>query len=163
MALRLATRDGHRAIRSLLLLLAITACSGADAPARAPADASPDTVADTVADRAAGAGPRVLGCSADARPGLEVAAADARTGAALGGFTVVLAFDPAGSAPSVDSSTAAVQPPLLWHGPLERAGRFALRVRKVGYRPWDTTGVVVTRDRCHVQTLRLDIQLVPQP
>ena len=129
-----------------LQVLVLAACGRADAPA------------DAAADR----GPGLIGCSADARPGVEVAVTDGRTGAALGGFTVVLASDPAGPAPSLDSSTVAAQPPQVWRGALERAGRFSLRVTKARYLPWDTTGVVVTRDECHVQTVRLDVRLMPQ-
>jgi hypothetical protein len=103
--------------------------------------------------------PGVVGCSAEVRSGIEVAAVDARSGAALGDFTVVLYPEPSG-APR-DSSRAPSVPPAIWHGAPERAGRFGLRVTRAGYRPWDTAGVVVTRDVCHVRTIRLAVRLAP--
>lgn len=44
----------------------------------------------------------------------------------------------------------------------ERAGTYEIVVRKDGYMEWSQDGVVVTRDRCHVQTVRLDIVLEKQ-
>src|SRR5688572_6407075 len=96
------SRTIRRSMGFLLLLL--TACARTDAPA--------DAVADS--------GSSVVGCSADARPGIEVAATDGRTGAALGGFTVVLASDPAGLGPNLDSGTVATHPPTVWRGASER-------------------------------------------
>jgi hypothetical protein len=166
---------------SFSLLLA--ACTRADVP---DAGAAADTVAGAAAGDSSGEGDiggGVLGCSADARPGITLTATDAYTGAALSGFTVVLRTadeDGDGAAATVnrrrggatlmaplDSVTVSARPPLrpppiIWAGASERAGRYAVRVTKPGYRPWDTTGVVVTGDRCHVQTVRLDVRLQPE-
>ena len=105
-------------------------------------------------------GPAVISCSAEVRAGIAVTATDARSGAALGDFTVVLYPERSG-APR-DSSRAASAPAAVWHGAPEQTGRFALRVTRAGYQPWDTAGVVVTRDVCHVRTVRLAVPLAPQ-
>jgi hypothetical protein len=145
-----------RAGRCAVLLLA--ACTRGDSPA---IDGGPTI------DRAIDSGPRVdsgpavVSCSAEARPGIEVTATDTRSGAALGGFTVRLQPRMPGAGAARDSSRAAPVPPAVWHGAQERAGRFTLRVTKPGYRPWDTAEVVVTRDVCHVRTVRLTVPLEP--
>jgi hypothetical protein len=95
------------------------------------------------------------------RPGIEVTATDARSGAPLGDFTVVLRPEAPGAGSPRDSSRAATAPPAVWYGAPEQAGRFTLRVTRAGYQPWDTAGVVVTRDVCHVRTLRLPVPLEP--
>lgn len=43
----------------------------------------------------------------------------------------------------------------------ERAGTYAVRVRAAGFAPWDTAGVRVTEDECHVRPVRLDVRLRP--
>lgn len=142
----------HPAHRAALLLAACS-CGDAPAPDRGPAiDSTPR--ADST--------PAVVSCSAEARPGIAVTAVDARSGAALGDFTVVLHPEAPGAGAPEDSSRAAPAPSAVWYGASERAGRFALRVTRAGYRAWDTAGVVVTRDVCHVQTVRLTAPLEPR-
>ena len=145
---RLRTHLGRCAV----LLLAACARDSAP-PAR---DRGPAVDSGAAVDGA----PAVVGCSAEVRAGIAVTATDARTGAALGDFTVVLSPGPSG-APR-DSSRAASAPPATWHGAPEQTGRFALRVTRAGYQPWDTAGVLVTRDVCHVHTVRLAVPLAPQ-
>ena len=131
--------------------MALAACASQDGP---PIDsvAHRDTApADT--------GPQVIGCSADARPGLQVAVRDAATGAALGGYTVVLRADSTGPRSALDSVTVPTAD--VWGGALEQAGRFAVRVTRPGYHTWDSAGIVVSRDRCHVILRRLDVLLRP--
>jgi hypothetical protein len=152
-------RARARAGRCAVLLLA--ACTRGDSPAigGGPAiDGGPRVDSGRRVDR----GPAVVGCSAEARPGIEVTATDARSGAALGDFAVSLRPGVPGSGAPRDSGRAAPAPPAVWYGPPEQAGRFTLRVSKAGYRSWDTAGVVVTRDGCHVRTVRLRVPLEPR-
>ena len=52
-----------------------------------------------------------------------------------------------------------------WIGPLdfagERAGSYDLEVRASGYQTWRRNGVRVTKGRCHVGTVVLQVRLVP--
>lgn len=43
----------------------------------------------------------------------------------------------------------------------ERPGTYSVSVRAPGYQPWDTAGVVVTADACHVHTEKLHAMLTP--
>ena len=36
----------------------------------------------------------------------------------------------------------------------ERAGTYSISIRKTGFSPYDTTGVTVTKDACHVQPVQ---------
>lgn len=150
---------GPRLRRCTVLLLA--GCTGGDSSS---VDRPPPVDSARPADSAppADSGRGVVGCSADARPGLAVTAIDARSGAVLGDFTVVLEPERTAADRRRDSSRAGAAPTAVWYGALEQAGRFTLRVTKEGYRPWDSTGVEVTRDVCHVRTVRLAVPLEPR-
>jgi hypothetical protein len=43
----------------------------------------------------------------------------------------------------------------------ERAGRYAVHLEGPGYEAWDTAGVEVTRDACHVRTATFTARLTP--
>lgn len=45
----------------------------------------------------------------------------------------------------------------------ERTGRYVVQVVADGYQAWDTTGVQVTADECHVRTARFTAALDPVP
>lgn len=45
----------------------------------------------------------------------------------------------------------------------ERAGTYDITVTAPGYRAWDTTGVKVTADECHVRGVNLTARLAPEP
>jgi hypothetical protein len=45
----------------------------------------------------------------------------------------------------------------------ERTGRYVVLVEADGYQGWDTVGVQVTRDECHVRTARFTAALDPAP
>jgi hypothetical protein len=45
----------------------------------------------------------------------------------------------------------------------ERAGIYVVQIEADGYLPWDTTGVRVTEDDCHVRTVRFTADLEPVP
>ena len=44
----------------------------------------------------------------------------------------------------------------------EQTGRYAVRVRKAGYRLWSLAPVDVYRDQCHVRTVELVARLQPE-
>jgi hypothetical protein len=48
-------------------------------------------------------------------------------------------------------------------GAHERAGIYSVQLEAVGYEPWDTAGVRVTEDECHVRTARFTAALEPAP
>ncbi len=45
----------------------------------------------------------------------------------------------------------------------ERSGRYVVQIEADGYQPWDTAGVEVTADECHVRTERFTATLEPVP
>jgi hypothetical protein len=53
--------------------------------------------------------------------------------------------------------------PLVLHAAGERAGWYDVSVKKAGYSDWRRTPVRVTKDDCHVRTVRLAARLQPAP
>jgi hypothetical protein len=45
----------------------------------------------------------------------------------------------------------------------ERAGIYSLHLELDGYQAWDTAGIQVNRDECHVRTVNLAAALQPAP
>ena len=45
----------------------------------------------------------------------------------------------------------------------ERTGRYVVQVEADGYQPWDTAGIRVTADECHVRTARFTAALEAVP
>ena len=43
----------------------------------------------------------------------------------------------------------------------ERTGTYSVTVSKVGYESWDTAGLVVTANECHVNPVLLQVRLTP--
>jgi hypothetical protein len=58
---------------------------------------------------------------------------------------------------------ANAQPDTLYFGPFdlayERAGRYDLEIQAPTYRPWRLTGIRVTENECHVQTVPVQARL----
>jgi hypothetical protein len=56
-------------------------------------------------------------------------------------------------------------PPLVvtMIGADERAGTYIVQLEAVGYQPWDTSGIRVTGNECHVRTASLTADLEPVP
>jgi hypothetical protein len=64
----------------------------------------------------------------------------------------------------VSSITEDVPPRVrMLMGAEERAGRYVVHIEAEGYLPWDTVGVRVGRDDCHVRTARFTAALDPLP
>ena len=100
-------------------------------------------------------------CTTNIAPGLIVEIRDARSGRWIADSASVLARD--GS--YVDTLRAGLvgQEGSMHerYGAQERPGTYAIEVRRPGYRAWRDSGVVVTRNPCHVNTVRLRADLEP--
>lgn len=96
----------------------------------------------------------VLCTTSDVFPAITVAARDSVTGGYVGAGTKIIARD--GSVMDSVTTTVSSQPVgLFW----ERAGTYDVTVQKTGYQTWTKTGVHVTADECHVQTVALVARL----
>lgn len=99
-------------------------------------------------------------CTTEFRPALAISLADSLTGA-TGPFSnvVLLAVDGA-YRDSLVIATIGPMPTNNQYGIAgEHAGTFVVTVRATGYQTWIKTGVVVTKDECHVRTVELAARL----
>ena len=112
--------------------------------------------------RAPRAGEAAVSCSADFRAGLEVAVLDARTGEPLGDYTVRVTGQRE-RPPNAFAESARVRAPGPWRGAGEAPGLYEVRVTRRGYVPWDSAGVRLAADACHVIPVRLRVALAPAP
>jgi hypothetical protein len=100
------------------------------------------------------------GCTLTFAFGIEVEVRDASTDESIAGRVhgVITdgAFEDSLRAPGGDPAAATT---LLGAG--ERAGIYAVHLEGVGYEPWDTTNVHVTRDACHVHPVTFIARLEP--
>ena len=105
-------------------------------------------------------------CSAESVPGISVKILDAETSLpAACGTTMWIESD--GYTEKVESSFHHCNGPdsLLspfFRGAHEREGNYTVLVLKDGYVPWIETGVNVNGGRCHVTTVYLEANLVPE-
>lgn len=102
-------------------------------------------------------------CTTSVDPGITLTVFDAQTGLpAAEGATATLtdgAF-----AETMQPFTFNGDPALTrFQGAYERVGTYTVRVTKPGYTAFERSGVVVTRNICHVNTLSLRADLVPIP
>ena len=104
-----------------------------------------------------------VACTASVDPGVVVTVVDATTlRPAADGATATL---------TEGNYTETMQPgvtngtiPLIdFRGAFERAGTYTMRVTKPGYTPFEQTGIVVTRNVCHVNMVSLRAELVSLP
>ena len=94
-------------------------------------------------------------CTMEARPGITVEPVDATTGQSVSQHTTVIAM--AGS--YADTATVHTTGVPSISAAYERPGTYAVIVRHPDYREWQRSGVLVTKDECHVQTVRLQAEL----
>lgn len=106
-----------------------------------------------------------LACTTEARQAIIVLVRDAVTDAPIAsGATLVLR-----DGSFADSTTSPFGNPNDNQGGLsplnsfERAGTYAVTVRRANYASWDTTGVRVTQGVCHVNTVTLTARLSALP
>jgi hypothetical protein len=100
--------------------------------------------------------PQGQACTREARPAITVEPVDRRTGQPVPGPILLVVQDgdyrdTARLAAGQKGVSAAY----------ERAGTYTVTVRHDGYRPWQRRNVRVSRDECHVQTVRLRAELQP--
>ena len=98
-----------------------------------------------------------VACTLEARPAVTVQPVDRRTGQPVDGGTVLIVRD------GLYADTAAVAmgappAPISLSAAYERPGTYTVIVRHPEYREWQHTAVV-TKDVCHVQTVRLVAEL----
>jgi hypothetical protein len=93
-------------------------------------------------------------CTMEARSSISIAVLDAATGDSLGAM-------PTGTVREGAFEEALQGFGNQLAGPFERKGTYDVTVTAPGYASWDTTGVVVTADECHVQTVQLTVRLAP--
>ncbi len=110
-----------------------------------------------------GCGSGGFGCTASIEPAVTVTVFDARTGLpAAEGATATLtdgAFTETMQPSTFDGNGTLTG----LQGASERAGTYTVRVTKPGYTAFERSGVAVTRNECHVNTVRLRADLVPVP
>ena len=95
-----------------------------------------------------------FGCTADYRFGLTIVVTDSVTGGPLGGEATLVevrdrSYEAEVSAIGANTFVAAG----------ERAGEYAVRVRRIGYRDWLRVGVRVRGGSCHVTPVTLNARL----
>ena len=93
-------------------------------------------------------------CTMEARSSISVVVLDAATGDSLD-------VTPTGTVRDGSFEEALQGFGRTLSGPFERKGTYDVTVTAPGYASWDTTGVVVTADECHVQTVVLTARLAP--
>ena len=100
------------------------------------------------------------GCTLELRFAVEVEVRDAATQGLLGSYPYGVVRDgvyedslrAAGNPEPVPSTLVAAE---------ERPGVYDVHLEAAGYSPWDTAGVRVTSDECHVRTARFTASLEP--
>lgn len=104
-----------------------------------------------------------VGCTLNILPAVEVEVRDAVSGEHLAVTPRGIARDGAFQDSLRVGSTTLSIPPLVvtMVGADERAGTYLVQLEAEGYQPWDTSGVVVTGDECHVRTVSFAADLEP--
>jgi hypothetical protein len=104
-------------------------------------------------------------CTADSRPGIEVEVRDR----ASNQFISVVARGVVQDGAFQDSlqlwgMTADDPPvPVSYAAAFERRGVYTVSLQVDGYHRWDTSGIAVSRDECHVRTVNLFVALQQRP
>jgi hypothetical protein len=104
-------------------------------------------------------------CTADSRPAIEVEVRDRENNQ----FIPVLARGVVQDGVFQDSvqlwSMTGDDPPVpvSYAAAFERRGVYTVHLQVAGYYPWDTSGIAVSRDECHVRTVNLSVALQQRP
>lgn len=93
-------------------------------------------------------------CTMEARSSITVSVLDAATGDSL-------SVTPSGTVRDGEFQEELQAFGNSLSGPFEREGTYDVSITAPGYASWDTTGVVVTADECHVHTVVLTARLTP--
>jgi hypothetical protein len=100
-------------------------------------------------------------CTAIFAFGLSVTVADSVTGAPAAAGTTVVASQGSYADSVIVPATASNSASLGLAG--ERAGTYLVTVRKSGYKTWTKSGIVVTKDECHVKGVAVTAKIQPAP
>ena len=101
-------------------------------------------------------------CTMEARPGITVEPRDRVTGEIVSG-PIVLIMKSGTYADTVRASTGALPAPTNVSGAYERPGTYTVIVRHTGYHDFVKSGIIVTKDECHVIPVRITAKLEPRP
>lgn len=102
--------------------------------------------------------PNDVVCTLIAVPGINVLVRDSVSGAFGSNGATATAVD--GTYTDTNGFPAiSTQPELPISLAYEREGTYAVTVAKTGYKAWNTSGIRVTRDVCHVRTVTLTARL----
>ena len=101
------------------------------------------------------------GCTLELRWGIAAEVRDAATGGLLASLPRGVArdgiYEDSLHAPGDPSSPAALV------GAEERPGTYQVQIEALGYAPWDTAGIKVGHDGCHVETASFTARLTAAP
>jgi len=101
----------------------------------------------------------LIACTAEARSGLAVTVRDSVSGSPLTSGVEVVARD----GEYADTARSSLIAGGIYSLAVERAGTYEVTVHHPAYAEWHRTGVTVTRDECHVQTVGLLARMQPRP
>ena len=107
----------------------------------------------------------VTSCTADSRPGIDLTVLDSETGEPAACGAVGWLISGSWSEKVEDTYYCATSDTATssWlAGAYEREGVYSVLVLKEGYQPWARSGIVVGGDGCHVRTVHLVVELVPE-
>ena len=100
-----------------------------------------------------------VACTAEFVPGVVVRISDSKTGAPLADSALAIVREKE-YADTLDPFEYTSEGPLgSRQGAGERAGTYDVIVTRPGYAQWQTHGVRVARDECHVKTVLLEARL----
>ncbi len=101
-------------------------------------------------------------CTASSEPGITLEVRDAETGlpatCGLNGWVISGSYSEV-LTPNVNCDQPdSLQYPIV-NGAHERAGVYTVLLIREGYKNWSQEGILVTEDRCHVNTVRIEVSL----
>jgi hypothetical protein len=99
-------------------------------------------------------------CTMESRPAIVVTVIDSLTKERVYGATATILRTDGFTQTSIPHSTI-YRVAFAFEGVEPVVGSYSVKVTKVGYQDWEAKDVVVTEDRCHVQTVSLDAMMVP--
>jgi hypothetical protein len=119
--------------------------------------------ASLVTTRLVGACSEPGACTLNILPAVAVEVRDASTDAFIAGLVRGVVTDGAfeDSLRVIGSLDTDPEVPTTLGGADERAGTYAVHLEGEAYEAWDTAGVRVTRDACHVRTAAFTARLTP--
>jgi hypothetical protein len=100
-------------------------------------------------------------CTALFAYGLSVTVVDSVTGTPASAGATVIASEGTYADSVVVPATASNSSSIGLAG--ERAGTYLVTVRKTGYKTWTKSGIVVTKDECHVKGVAITAKVQPVP